>query len=107
MSGFDMTWLVECKAWQSPVSKLHVIGLRQIVIDAGADRGIILSESGFQSSALEAANLTNVQVTSLENPRAETSDAVSAVRLQNLHVRSQNLRYLRNVRKQTLMKKIE
>ena len=93
MSGFDIKWLVECKAWQSKVNKLHVIGLRQIVIDAGADRGIILSEAGFQSGAFEAANLTNVQVTSLEQLRAETSDAVGAVRLQDLYVRTQTAKH--------------
>ena len=63
--GFDITWLVECKHWKTPVNKLHVLALREIVSDVGADRGILLSESGFQSGAIEAANLTNIQVTSL------------------------------------------
>lgn len=66
-AGFDVTWLVECKHWKSPVSKLHVLALREIVSDTGADRGILLCEVGFQSGAIEAANLTNVQVTSLLN----------------------------------------
>ena len=52
--GFDITWIVECKHWASPVSKLHVMALREIVADIGADRGILLSESGFQSGAIEA-----------------------------------------------------
>ena len=59
--GFEILWLVECKHWKTSVSKLHVLGLREIVADTGADRGIALSESGFQSGAVEAANLTNVQ----------------------------------------------
>lgn len=63
--GFEITWLVECKCWKTRVSKVHVLALREIVSDVGADRGILLSESGFQSGAAEAANLTNVQVTSL------------------------------------------
>jgi restriction system protein len=53
--GFEITWLVECKYWRTPVSKLHVLGLRQIVLEVGADRGILLSESGFQAGAIEAA----------------------------------------------------
>jgi hypothetical protein len=69
-AGFDVTWLVECKHWKAPVSKLHVLALREIVSDLGADRGILLCEAGFQSGAIEAANLTNVQVTSLERVRA-------------------------------------
>jgi hypothetical protein len=51
-AGFDVTWLVECKHWTSRVSRLHVLALREIVADAGADRGILLCEAGFQSGAL-------------------------------------------------------
>src|SRR5690349_4327718 len=43
--GFEVLWLVECKHWKSPVSKLHVLGLREIVSDLGADRGILLCEA--------------------------------------------------------------
>lgn len=60
--GFEVIWIVECKHWKSRVSKLHVMALREIVSDIGADRGILLSESGFQIGALEAASLTNVQL---------------------------------------------
>src|ERR1700731_1259012 len=63
--GFEIMWLVECKHWKTRVSKTHVLALREIVADIGADRGILLSEAGFQSGAIEAANLTNVRVTSL------------------------------------------
>lgn len=43
-AGFDITWLVECKHWKTRVSKLHVLALREIVADVGADRGILLSD---------------------------------------------------------------
>jgi hypothetical protein len=56
---------VECKSWKVPVSKLHVLALREIVADIGADRGILMTERGFQSGAQEAARLTNVELTSL------------------------------------------
>lgn len=82
--GFEILWLVECKYWKLPVSKLHVLGLREIVSDIGADRGIVLSESGFQSGAIEAAKLTNVQVTSLAALSVETSNDISAMRLREL-----------------------
>lgn len=42
--GFDVVWIVECKYWTSRVTKLHVLALREIVADLGADRGILLSE---------------------------------------------------------------
>ncbi len=51
--GFEVTWIVECKKWNTRISKLHVLALREIVSDTGADRGILLSESGFQSGAIE------------------------------------------------------
>src|SRR5271169_1004899 len=65
VAGFAIKWIIECKHWKSAVTKLHVLALREIVSDLGADRGIILCETGFQSGAVEAANLSNVQVTSL------------------------------------------
>lgn len=82
--GFDITWVVECKHWQTPVSKLHVLALREIVSDAGADRGILLSEAGFQSGAKEAANLTNVQLTSIKEMRETTSESIYAMRFREL-----------------------
>lgn len=82
--GFDVTWLVECKHWRTPVSKLHVLALRGIVSELGADRGILLCEAGFQSGAVEAATLTNVQVTSLEQLRNSAANEVIAMRLREL-----------------------
>lgn len=85
--GFEVLWLVECKHWKSAVSKLHVLGLREIVSDLGADRGILLCEAGFQAGAVEAANLTNVQVTSLASLSVETRQDISAMRLRELYDR--------------------
>lgn len=80
-AGFDVTWLVECKQWASPVSKLHVLALREIVADTGADRGILLSESGAQSGAHEAAVLTNVRITSLAEIRSVAELEINMARL--------------------------
>ena len=93
--GFDVTWIVECKHWKSPVSKLHVLALREIVADAGADRGFILSEAGFQSGAVAASNVTNVQVTLLANLNVTAREQINAVRLRELHDRVEhcNTRY--------------
>lgn len=85
--GFDVLWLVECKHWRSPVSKLHVLALREIVNDLGADRGILLCETGFQAGAVEAANLTNVRATSLASLSVETRQDISAMRLRELYDR--------------------
>jgi hypothetical protein len=85
--GFNVTWIVECKYWKNRVSKLHVLALREIVADVGVDRGIILSEAGFQSGAIEAATLTNVRVTSLADIRVTASSEILAMRLRELYDR--------------------
>lgn len=85
--GFDLLWIVECKHWNSRVGKLHVLGLRQIVIEVGADRGILLSESGFQKGAKDAANLTNVHTTSIADLRDSAKLELTRARLPNLSER--------------------
>jgi restriction system protein len=92
--GFEVTWIVECKFWQTPVNKLHVLALREIVADTGADRGILLSESGFQIGAKEAAALTNVHLQSLAESEAAASAEVIAMRLAELNDRAQRCRVI-------------
>jgi restriction system protein len=85
--GFQVVWIVECKYWKTPVSKLHVLALREIVADVGADRGILLCETGFQSGAIEAAQLTNVQVTSLASVTQSARHDIYSMRLRDLYNR--------------------
>jgi restriction system protein len=85
--GFDVVWIVECKYWASRVTKMHVLALREIIADVGADRGILLAESGFQSGAVEAATLTNVHVTSLADLRSTASAEITAMRLREVYDR--------------------
>jgi len=87
--GFEITWLVECKHWKTRVSKLHVLALREIVAEVGADRGILLCEVGFQSGAIEAANLTNVKVTSLAEISGSARNDIYSMRLRELYDRTQ------------------
>lgn len=82
--GFDITWIVECKFWQTSVDKSHVLTLRQIVTEVGADRGILLCEVGFQSGAQEAANLTNVQLTSIAEMQVAAAHSIYAMQLRDL-----------------------
>ena len=88
IADFPVTWVIECKHWAEPVSKLHVFALRQIVTDLGADRGILLCEQGFQSGAVEAANFTNVQLTSLADLKVSSQRTVSSLRLLKIFDRS-------------------
>lgn len=88
VAGFTVTWIIECKHWKDPVNKLHVMALRGIVADLGADRGIILCEVGFQSGAVQAANLTNVQVSSLRCLSKTSGDAIASFQLRELFDRT-------------------
>lgn len=90
--GFEVLWLVECKHWKTSVCKLHVLGLRQIVTDVGADRGILLCEVGAQTGSVEAANLTNVRITSLAELVEPTTEAVNSMRIRDLYDRIESCR---------------
>ncbi|MBX3668826.1 MAG: restriction endonuclease [Rhodocyclaceae bacterium] len=76
--GEDLIWLVEAKNWKSNVDKSQVLTLRSVVDDIGADRGFIISSSGFQSGAIEAAKNTNVKLKTFEEMKAETRGMVEA-----------------------------
>jgi restriction system protein len=52
---------IECKHWHEPVKQDVVHSFRTRVIDSGANSGWIVSTSGFQSGAVEAAASTNIK----------------------------------------------
>ncbi len=75
-AGLAVNWIIECKRWKRPVDKSHVLTLRSIVEDVGADRGILLSESGVQSGAVAVTDKSNVHVTSIINLKAIAADEI-------------------------------
>lgn len=100
--GFDITWVVECKAWRSRVPKEKVLALRQIVDDVGADRGFLLAESGYQSGALEAALVSNVTLTSVADLTERLSYDLAMTKLVKLEPRADEAkRRYWNLSKQT------
>ena len=56
--------ICECKFWSSPVTKEKVHAFRTVVNDSGASIGLLISQNGFQSGAIEAAKLSNVKLVS-------------------------------------------
>lgn len=73
-AGLAVNLIVECKYWKRPLDKFHVLTLRSIVEDVGADRGISLSESGAQRGAVAVTRMSNVHVTSIINLKALAAD---------------------------------
>ncbi len=65
--GISGRWVVECKNWKSRVTKEKVMALQSVIQDIGADKGFLLSESGFQRGAHQAAEHTNITLTTLKD----------------------------------------
>jgi restriction system protein len=83
-AGLTVTWIIECKHWERRVSKQHVLTLRSVVEDVGADRGILLSESGFQSGAITVVQQSNVHLNSIQNLKSDAQAAIVRQQLLNL-----------------------
>lgn len=58
----SLTYLCECKYWNTAVPKNVVHGFRTVMSDYGAHVGFIISRSGFQSGAYEAAGNSNIKL---------------------------------------------
>jgi thymidine kinase len=76
--GIDLKWIVEAKHWKRNVNKGHVLALRSIADDLGVDKAFIVSSSGFQSGAIEAANNTNIKLLTFEQLKEETKGFVES-----------------------------
>ena len=81
VAGVDVLWIVECKHRGSPVDMGMVRELGSRVIDLGADRGLLLSESGFRSGAIRTARQKNITLTGLADLRADAADQILATRV--------------------------
>jgi hypothetical protein len=58
--GLPTKWIVECKDWGSRVPQEVAASLRQRVTDTGADKGILVCPSGFQSGTLRQAEISSL-----------------------------------------------
>ena len=86
--GFETKWVIECKYWSTNVTKEKVLALKTIVDDVGADRGMIISKSGFQSGAIRATNNTNISLTSLEDLKETVREELLQSALSHLETKS-------------------
>jgi hypothetical protein len=81
VAGVGLLWIVECKFWNKPVDMGAVRDLRTLVLDLGADHGLLMSESGFQSGAIMSARQKNITLTGLDDLRANAAAEILAARL--------------------------
>ncbi|MBX8803155.1 restriction endonuclease [Ochrobactrum sp. MR28] len=66
--------LIECKYWNSRVSQDVVHSFRTIVQDSGANAGYIISKTGFQRGALDAAAATPIKLLTWDDFQNEFTD---------------------------------
>jgi hypothetical protein len=85
--GFEIKWVVECKFWKSTIPKEKILALHQIVQDVGADRGILLAESGFQAGAIIATKNTSITLTSLDEIRSNANEEIISLELTKINKR--------------------
>jgi hypothetical protein len=86
--GLRQHWIVECKFWNRAVPKEKVLTLKSIVEDIGADRGIFITKSGYQSGAHASASHTNLVLTSLAQLRSGVTEEVLILGLAEIRRRA-------------------
>lgn len=86
-AGLELFWVVECKQRRRRVDKLHVTALAEIVRDLGADKGVLLSEVGFQAGAVRMAFKSNVTLMSLAELREEAAEELLTLGLGECRLR--------------------
>ncbi len=79
--GNVVTWMAECKLWQTSIPKEKVVNLYQIVQDVGADRAFLFSESGFQAGAIKSTQHTNLTLTNLAEFKSNAESDLFEFRL--------------------------
>jgi Restriction endonuclease len=90
-SGLQIQWVIECKLWKRRVGKEKVMALKAIVDDIGADRGLLLSEIGFQKGAASAARRANITLISLAELRQEARGELLSLLTHKLEIRAIHL----------------
>lgn len=96
--GQKTIWIAECKLWKTPIPKDKILTLYQIVQDIGADKGLLFSESGFQSGAINATKKTNILLINIDEMKELVQDELiesfiinSIKRFNNLKIRIKKL----------------
>jgi hypothetical protein len=54
--------IFECKYWKRPVPQTVIHAFRTIVVDSGANAGLIVSRRGFQAGAEDAAQFSSIRL---------------------------------------------
>ena len=69
---------------ESCIPKEKVETLRRLSNDVGADRGLLVTECGFQSGAIAAARQTNVTLVTFDKLRSSSAEELRTLRARNI-----------------------
>lgn len=89
--GIEVLWIIECKLWKTSVPKEKVLTLQQILLDVGADRGFLMSESGFQSGAIKSANSSNITLSSIAELQDSAKEELLKLKLRYISLKLEDL----------------
>ena len=67
IKGRKYSIICECKFWKSNIPQQIIHGFRTVVADLGSNIGYIITTSNFQSGAIKASELTNIELLSWED----------------------------------------
>jgi Restriction endonuclease len=100
VGGVGLLWIIECKLWNRRVPKEKVATLKAIVDGVGADRGLVMSQTGFQAGAVQMAIQKNITLSSLEDLRANAGEELLAARVEAMEqrVRTMTQKLIRDLR---------
>lgn len=85
--GSEVTWIVECKKWNTAVPQEKAQAFRTVVEDLGVDRGLLVAESGFQSGAHAAVKNSNVHLMTLSQLKKNVRAVLDVVRISDFTAR--------------------
>jgi hypothetical protein len=91
--GLEIRWVIECKYWNKTVTKEKILALKAVVDDIGADRGILISEFGFQSGAIRASEKTNLILRDLDELKQSAQEDLLSSVIHGLETKAINLKY--------------
>ena len=79
LAGVDLLWVVECKLWRTQSVTIEKVAALKAIVDwVGADRGLLMSEGGFQSGAIRMAMQKNITLSSMADLRESAAEELLA-----------------------------
>jgi Restriction endonuclease len=89
--GIDGRWVIECKDWSKNVDKGTVLTFLGRVANIGADKGIMVTRTGYQSGCRAAIKNTNVILLTVGELEDFVEEEVAAAALRQARTRLSDL----------------